>query len=404
MPTPGLVQRFLQGELVLDDFLKRIAEREPQLHCWVQVRPEESATEGPLAGLPYGAKDIIETAGYLTGYGSQVYAGHVSTEDASIIRVLRARGARLLGKTQTTAFAYYDPAPTRNPHQPSHTPGGSSSGSAAAVAAGMTPLALGSQTQGSVIRPASFCGVVGFKPTYGVLPLVGVMPFAPALDTLGLFTQTAMDLRLVWEGLGFAVDAELPAEYAWFELDVDAEMDEILRETVVRLGSYGCRIRRVEPPPVFLELMDAVPWVNKYEGARTHEKHYRDHGSAIGVKLAQLVRDGLAIPESRYQDALSVFQQARQEMAELFQTFPVILSAAAPGPAPSGLGFTGDPRCNAPWTALGVPACTIPMPVYTGSLPMGLQMTAASNQDAALIAAATHFQALLTAQADLELN
>jgi Asp-tRNA(Asn)/Glu-tRNA(Gln) amidotransferase A subunit family amidase len=213
-----------------------------------------------------------------------------------------------------------------------------------------------------------------------------------------------MDMRLVWEGMGFPVDAELPGEYGWFELEVDGEMDETMRDTVVRLGSYGLKIRRVEPPQAFLALMDAVPWVNKYEGARTHEKHYRDHGNAIGLKLAQLVRDGLAIPESRYQDALSAFQAARQEMAKVFETFPVILSPAAPGPAPSGLGFTGDPRCNAPWTALGSPACTVPMPVLTGRLPMGLQMAAAPNQDAALIAAATHCQALLTAQEGLELD
>ncbi len=404
MPNRGLVQRFADGEVKLEDLLARIARTEPRLHCWVQMRPEEGACTGPFDGLPYGAKDIIDAAGYMTGYGSPLYSNNVASKDAGIIGVLRARGARLMGKTQTTAFAYYDPAPTRNPHNPSHTPGGSSSGSAAAVAAGMLPLALGSQTQGSVVRPASFCGVVGLKPTHGLLPLDGVMPFAPTLDTLGLFTQTALDMRLVWQKLQFEVEAELPPQYGWIEFPVEEPMQDAMRDTVVRLGNCGLRIVRLQPPGSFLELAAAVPVVNKYEGARTNEKRYRDHGDSIGLKLAQLVRDGLAIPDSQYRQALGVIAQARQEMAEVFQTFPVIVSAAAPGTAPSGLASTGDPRCNAPWTALGVPALTIPMGVPEGALPLGLQMAAAANQEAALLTAAAHCQALLTAQADMDLS
>lgn len=398
MANQGLLARFLSGDVSVEDFEEKIRLEEPRLHAWVETRLEEASQEGPLRGVPYGAKDIIEARGYRTTYGSELYADHVSTEDAALIRMLRARGAVLLGKTQTTAFAYFDPAPTRNPRKLSHTPGGSSSGSAAAVAAGMAPFAIGTQTQGSIIRPASFCGVVGFKPTFGLLPLEGVLPFAPSLDTAGFFTETALDLRLLWEGLGYGVDAELPPVYGMIEFDVEAEMRESFREAVLALGAYGCRIRRVSLPPGFSFVLEAVRCINQYEGARTHEQRWREHGSAIGFKLAQLVRAGLAIPEESYRDSLRLLDQERREIAQLFQTYPVILSAAAPGPPPRGLSSTGDPRCNSPWTGLHGPAITIPMPVGE-RLPMGLQMAAAPGQEALLISAACHCQALLNAGA-----
>src|SRR5207247_1227659 len=165
---------------------KRIDEREPELRAWVDVSPRDATGSGPLLGIPFGVKDIYETRGLVTEFGSLIYAGRKGQTDAALVTRLRDSGAILMGKTQTTAFASFDPSPTRNPHDLRHTPGGSSSGSAAAVAAGMVPFALGSQTQGSVLRPASYCGVVGFKPTHGLLSLAGVMPFAPSLDTAGL--------------------------------------------------------------------------------------------------------------------------------------------------------------------------------------------------------------------------
>jgi Asp-tRNA(Asn)/Glu-tRNA(Gln) amidotransferase A subunit family amidase len=183
--------------------LDRIRTLDPSIHAWVQVSPQPATGDGPLDGIPFGAKDIIETHGLATEYGSPVYQGRIGSEDAAIVRDLRQRGAILMGKTQTTAFAYRTPAPTRNPRKMEHTPGGSSSGSAAAVAAGMVPLALGSQTLGSVLRPAAFCGVTGFKPTYGVVPLDGVLPLAPSLDTLGFFTHTAADMLALWEALDY---------------------------------------------------------------------------------------------------------------------------------------------------------------------------------------------------------
>src|SRR6185369_16370917 len=190
------------------------------------------------------------------------------------------------------AFAYFDPAPTRNPRAAGRTPGGSSSGSAAAVAAGMVPFALGSQTQGSVLRPAAFCGVTGFKPTFGVLPLDGVLPFAPSLDTAGLFTETADDMCVLWERMGYPVNREHPGR-----LGVPAS-----------LGGQpvpGFVVDSIELPPVFAQLLPAARLINDYEGARTHEERWRQYGERIGARLAQLVREGLAIPAEKYEVALA---------------------------------------------------------------------------------------------------
>jgi Asp-tRNA(Asn)/Glu-tRNA(Gln) amidotransferase A subunit family amidase len=396
MVNNGLLARFLSGDVQLEQLEERIRKEEPRLHAWVEIRLESSAQEGPLKGVPYGAKDIVETKGYGTAYGSALFAGHVSDRYAALIELLRSKGAVMMGKTQTTSFAYFDPAPTRNPRNPAHTPGGSSSGSAAAEASGMVPFAIGTQTQGSIIRPASFCGITGFKPTYNTLPVDGIMPFAPTLDTAGFMTETALDMRALWAALGYEVDAEPADSYGMIEFSVDPEMQEAFRHAVQVLGNYGCKIRRITPPPSWQLLTDAVVLIQTYEGARSMEPHYTKHGNAIGAKLSQLVRDGLAMPVQQYEDALGVLNLARHDMAEVFETFPVILSPAAPGPAPSGLAFTGNPRCNAPWTGLHTPAMTIPIPVGD-QLPMGLQMAAATGHDAQLIATACHCFALLAA-------
>jgi len=186
----------------LDVCLQRIRELDPSIHAWVQVQPERPTADGPLSEIPFGAKDIIETQNMATEYGSPLYKGRLGTKDAAIIRDMRSRGAILLGKTVTTAFAYRSPGPTRNPRNLDHTPGGSSSGSAAAVAAGMVPFTIGEQTRGSMIRPASYCGITGFKPTHDLLPMEGVLPLARSQDTLGLYTHTPTDMLALWKALG----------------------------------------------------------------------------------------------------------------------------------------------------------------------------------------------------------
>jgi Asp-tRNA(Asn)/Glu-tRNA(Gln) amidotransferase A subunit family amidase len=362
----------------------RIAERDGELCAWVEVAPREGSAAGPLAGVPFGAKDIFETRGMATEYGSPLFAGRKGVSDAVLVSELLGRGAVLLGKTATTAFACFDPAPTRNPHDGRYSPGGSSSGSAAAVAAGMVPFALGTQTQGSVLRPASFCGVTGFKPTFGALSTEGVLAFAPSLDTPGLFTESPADMVLLWERMGHASleFEELTCAVPALAEGVDAGMEAAFRAATRGFPS-------VPMPDEFHRVLPAVRVVNMYEGARTHESLWRAHGARVGLKLAALIEEGLKIPESEYGRALAAIAEGKRAMESVFGEFAVLLTPAAPGPPPMGLGSTGDPRCNAAWTGLGCPAISIPMPrEIAPGMPLGLQLTAAPGRDSELLAAA----------------
>ncbi|MGH9256665.1 MAG: amidase, partial [Vicinamibacterales bacterium] len=390
---------------------------DPSIHAWVQVQPQTPTGDGPLTGIPFGAKDIIETRGLATEYGSSIYKGRIGTEDAAIVRDLRQRGAILMGKTQTTAFAYRTPAPTRNPHNLQHTPGGSSSGSAAAVAAGMVPLALGTQTLGSVLRPASFCGVAGFKPTYGLIPMDGVLPCAKSLDTLGFFTATAADMLALWDALGRdtrdtvgrvpapvddprAPDPPIPADVLDVALgmpepvtEVEAPMASAFLDTVARLRAAGVSVQPVDLGDTLTSLNQASRVVMAYEAARFHGQRYAEHGSKL-ADLADLIREGLEIDENRYDGARQHIETCRTRVSELFKATPVILVPAATGPAPLSLASTGDPRMNAPWTALGTPAISIPMAAFNG-LPLGLQLTADRGEDARLLRTAVRVAAVL---------
>jgi Asp-tRNA(Asn)/Glu-tRNA(Gln) amidotransferase A subunit family amidase len=386
----GSLERCLNGELRPEHFLARIRESEHEIQAWVEVAPRAS-TPGPLSGVPFGVKDIFETAGLPTEYGSPLYKGRRGTSDAALVRLLCEAGAQLLGKTHTTAFAYYDPAPTRNPRAPGRTPGGSSSGSAAAVAAGMAAFAAGSQTQGSVIRPASFCGVTGFKPTFGLLPLEGCLPFAPSLDTAGLFTETARGMLLLWQALGLAQPGEFPLRAAVPLQGFESEIP--LEPPIAKLRAAGWEVEYITLPPELLAAQSAAITVNQYEGARTHETRWREHGPAIGAKLAALVEQGLAIPEEAHAAALESLRLARLAAGSLFEQWPLILTPAAPGPAPLGYASTGDPRLNRPWTALHVPAVSIPLPAE--GPPLGLQITASRGHDTPLLRAACSIEAAL---------
>jgi len=380
----------------LQSCLDRIRAMDPSIHAWVQVLPQRPTGNGALADIPFGAKDIMETRGLSTEYGSPIYKGRIGTADAAIVRELRQRGAILLGKTQCTAFAYRTPAPTRNPHDLEHTPGGSSSGSAAAVAAGMVPFALGTQTRGSVLRPASFCGVTGFKPTYGLFSLEGVLPLAKSLDTLGFFSHTAADMLALWESLGhsaghtedFALGAPQPMP------EVEPAMAAAFQNVLAVLRKAGVSVRPVAISEMVDKLNEAASTVEAYEGARFHEQRYKEYGSRL-AELADLVQKGLRISVERYDEARQFIAECKSRMAEMYKATPVILVPAATGPAPLGLTSTGDPRMNAPWTALGTPAISIPMPVKTG-LPLGLQLTAEPRQDARLLRAAVRLQGLLS--------
>ena len=232
--------------------IERIDCIDPAILAWVRVVPQWPTADGPLCDIPFGVKDIIETANLATEYGSPLYEGHQGTADADIVRRLRSLGAILLGKTATAAFACRTPAATRNPRNPAHTPGGSSSGLAAAVAASMVPFAVGTQTHGSVLRPASFCGVTGFKPTYGLLSTEGVLPVARTLDTLGLFTHTPEGMCLLWESMGYPVSGDADVVFGIPDPppDVEAPMTEAFARVVTFLRTAGFDVRPLPITPL----------------------------------------------------------------------------------------------------------------------------------------------------------
>lgn len=379
----------------LESCLERIRKMDPSIHAWVQVLPQRSIAAGPLSGIPFGVKDIIEAQNLVIEYGSPIYKGRQSSGDAAIVQKIRSLGAIVMGKTHTAAFAYRTPAPTRNPRNLEHTPGGSSSGSAAAVAAGMVPFALGTQTLGSVLRPASYCGVTGFKPSYGWFSTDGVLPFSKSLDTLGLFTNTPADMVELWVALGntrgrdedFAVGAPEPLP------EVEPEMARAFQSGIASLRGHRISVQPVHITATLDKLTEEARVVMFYEGARFHKQRFNQYGPQL-KDLADLVREGLEISDLRYQQALSIIAQSKLEISSIFQTTPVILTPAATGPAPLGLASTGDSRMNSPWTALGTPAISIPMPV-SGSLPLGMQLAAQHGQEARLLYTAKRLAAIL---------
>jgi Asp-tRNA(Asn)/Glu-tRNA(Gln) amidotransferase A subunit family amidase len=387
-------------KLELQICLDRIRETDPSIRAWVQISPQRPTGNGKLSEIPFGVKDIIETKGLSTEYGSPLYQGRIGAADAAIVREMRRRGAILLGKTQTTAFAHRTPAPTRNPANSEHTPGGSSSGSAAAVAAGMIPFAIGEQTLGSILRPASYCGVTGFKASYGLLSTEGVLPFAKSLDTLGFFTHTPADMLLLWQSLGYQVcgteDFALGVPDSM--PDVEPAMAATFQNALSRLRSAGASIRSIDIAAMLARLCDTSKTVMFYEGARFHQQRFSEYGERL-ADLADLVREGLQISVERYDEAKRYIAQCQARVAELYKITPVILTPAATGPAPLGFTSTGDPKMNAPWTALGTPAISIPMPITSG-LPLGLQLTTGHGQDARLLRTAGRLQQMFVNGSD----
>ncbi len=383
-------------ETALQRTLDHIRAMDPALHAWVQVLPQSPAGDGALAGVPFGVKDIIETRGLSTEYGSPIYKGRIGTADAAIVRELRQHGAVLLGKTQSTPFAYRTPSPTHNPRNMEHTPGGSSSGSAAAVAAGMVPIAIGTQTKGSVLRPASYCGVTGFKASHGLLPMEGVLPFAKSLDTLGFFTHTPADMLALWDSMGRPTGQteDVPLAVPEPMPELEPAMQAAFTDALSLLRSAGASIRTIDISRVLTAVSEAAETVMLYEAALVHRQRFDEHGSRLG-DVADVVREGLQISAQRYDEAKRAIADYRSTVAGIFKATPVIVVPAATGPAPPlSAGSTGDPAMNTPWTALGSPAISIPMPMHKG-LPLGLQLTADHGQDARLLRTAVRIHGML---------
>ncbi|MGA0533549.1 amidase [Hansschlegelia sp. KR7-227] len=377
---------------------ERARSLEPSLQAFAHLpdSPPEAGEAGPLAGVAVGVKDLIDTADMPTGYGSPIHDGHRPAADAAIVARLRALGATVLGKTVTTEFAWRHPGPTRNPWNLAHTPGGSSSGSAAAVAAGLVTLALGTQTFGSVIRPAAFCGVVGFKPSFGALPREGVHPLSPSLDHVGLFARTVDDvsaaLSLLAPDIAPASSvpvAELRLAALTPSTDVASEEQRALVDSARQdLASAGARVETVDLSDMTVRLRSIAEIIVAFEAAQVFGELQSRRPADISGELTDLINGGRAISDAAHRDALAAQRDLREAFADRMRGYDAVLTIPAPGEAPEGLGHTGDARFCTPWTTLGAPAVSLPVGVSLSGLPLGLQLVGRHGGDMALLAAA----------------
>jgi Asp-tRNA(Asn)/Glu-tRNA(Gln) amidotransferase A subunit family amidase len=356
-----------------------------------------AASAGPLRGIAVGIKDIMDTADFPTEMGSPIYKGWRPRGDAAVVMMLKQAGATIIGKTTTTAFAANDPTPTLNPRNHGHTPGGSSSGSAAAVAAGMIPLALGTQTGGSVIRPASFCGVAAIKPSYRLLPTVGVKCFSWTLDTVGRFAAGVEDLA---RGLSAMTNRpELLAgtpvktpriglvtqEFAGAPETAGAEALQVAARAAER---GGASVRALAIPDIVAEAWRIQPIVQEFEAHQAFGWEYRENYDALPPLLRGRLDESKDTTSAEYDEAIKIASRARHALAGLFDEVDALLTLSAPGAAPKGLGSTGDPRYNRLWTLMGVPCVNVPAHVADGGLPVGVQVIARFGADAQALAVA----------------
>jgi Asp-tRNA(Asn)/Glu-tRNA(Gln) amidotransferase A subunit family amidase len=390
----------LSSEALVVACLEHIDAREDTVRAWAhldrdaalaQARARDGeAPRGPLHGIPVGVKDIIDTADLPTECGTPVHAGRRPERDADCVAALRAAGAVVLGKTVTTELALYQPSKTRNPADPSRTPGGSSSGSAAAVADGMVPLALGTQTAGSVIRPAAFCGVLGFKPTHGALSLSGVMRLSERLDTLGLFARDVEDLRL----LGGALGADWPAGAApsfavcqtpWWHV-ADADSRAAVEAAAARLEAAGAPVRTAALPDAFAGLVEAQDALQAHDCARCLSWELAHHADELSEVLRSYLQRGVRVAPDEASAAAALGAECAAELAGLLGDGEVLLVPAVAGePPPLSEGVTGDPVFCRPWTLLGTPALSVPGATGAHGAPVGVQLVGARGADAAVL-------------------
>lgn len=402
-----LARRELKSLDLVRACLDRITEREGAVHAFVQVNPDAALAQaraldagpvrGLLHGLPLGVKDLFDTADFATAYGSSVYAGQRPLADAAAVALCREAGAVVLGKTVTTEFAYFQPGPTRNPHKLTHTPGGSSSGSAAAVADRMLPLALGTQTAGSLIRPAAFCGVVGYKPSHGRVSGAGVKSLSQTLDVVGGFGRSVRDMGLL--GAVLTGDARLtdwtePATVRiglcqtphWSQVDGDTQQAWAL--ATATLAPLAAHCVDVVLPQGFESLVPLQKEVMAFEMARALSHERLQHRKALSARLGSLMDEGMAISGATHADNLALATAWRLRMAALFERHDVLLTPSATGEAPEGIEATGDPLFCRSWTLLGLPCVHLPFTRGSKGLPIGLQLVGRLGEDHRLLAAA----------------
>ena len=401
--------------------LARIREVDGQVQAWTFLDPDHALAQaraadewrlqgrptGPLHGVPVGVKDIFDTADMPTEHGSVLYAGRTPSRDAAVIAMLRAAGAVIMGKTVTTEFAYFSPGKTRNPHNPEHTPGGSSSGSAAAVAAEMVPLALGSQTNGSTIRPAAYCGVIGFKPTHGMISRQGILALSRTLDHVGLIARSIEDIALLAAQLvGYdehdpdtrprgripfvevaAEEPPLPPMFAFVKTPHWERADEDTKKGFAELiGQLGEQVEEIELLPSAIDAWELHRTIMEAEMAANLEREWEKGRDRLSEQLRAQLERGRNVRAIDYQRARSRIAPIHEGFVELFeQRYDAILTPAAAGSAPEGLDSTGDPAFCTLWTLCGMPAISLPLLQSTNGLPIGVQLVGPRNGDARLL-------------------
>ena len=400
--------------------LARIAAEEERVQAWAFLEPEMARAQarrcdeihrlgrpqGPLHGIPVGIKDIIDTRDLPTECGTVIHAGRRPHRDAALVERLRAAGAVIFGKTVTTELAVYHPGKTRNPHDPDRTPGGSSSGSAAAVAAGMVPLAVGTQTNGSVIRPASYCGVFGFKPSHGLISRFGVLTQSPPLDHIGVFARTIEDLALLAEPLaGYDArdaatrleapprllevarqDWPLAPDLALVKTPVWDQAEDDLRAAFAELAeALGPRLTEVELPAGFDNAHRLHGLIMAVDLARSFAAEYERGRAQLSERLRGIIEDGQAAKAVDYARALDRIPTLRAALDPLFERYDMIVTPATTGQAPQGLSATGSPAFCTIWTLLGLPALTLPLLTGADGMPIGVQLVGRFGDDARLL-------------------
>lgn len=412
-----------QGRLtcvsLVEHLLEQVAARDGAVHAWAHLSPDQALDQarridrdrprGSLAGVPVGVKDIIDTADMPTGYGSPLYAGHRPVRDAACVALLRRAGGLVLGKTVTTEFAYFGPGPTANPHDPTRTPGGSSSGSAAAVAAGMVPVAFGTQTAASIIRPASFCGVVGYKPSFGLLDRAGVRPFAEGLDTLGALARTVDDagwfcLMLAGRALPPVDGGTGPRRIGPLRIGLcrtrewalaAPESRAAVETTAARLSADGVAVVETDLPDSFAGLIEDQRRIMAVEGARACAAEMNTAPDRLSAPLRELIALGEATTPDAYDRAMARARAARTDFAAVMDGLDALICPAAVGEAPLGLSATGDPVFSRIWTLLGVPSVCVPGCTGPNGLPVGVQVVGRYGDDLRVLRAAARVERVL---------
>lgn len=424
-------ERMSRGEFSAEELtracLDRTAAREDEVQAWAWLDPDHALAQaraldswrksgraiGPLHGIPVGVKDIIDTREMPTENGTLLDAGRRPAVDAAVVQRIREAGAVILGKTVTTELAVYTPGKTQNPHDPERTPGGSSSGSAAAVAAGMVSLALGSQTNGSVVRPASFCGVVGYKPSRGLVSRYGALAQSPTLDTIGAFARTIEGAALLIDVIAghdprdrgslmagrpdlLALAQSRPPVKPALALVRSPVWDRAGDD--VRAGfekvrqAFGDAVQEIELPDIFTRAHDWHRTVNMAELARNYARYFDLDSSALSERLRGLYEEGLAIRAVDYICALDGMAVLNQGLDSIFDRFDAIVTPAAPGEAPLGLDSTGDLAFNSIWTFCGVPALSLPLLTGSNGMPVGIQLVGGHLHDGRLLRTARWVQ------------